>query len=153
MLTDIRIVDPKDPEIAAIISYHLSGMVENSPKDSVYALDTSGLSDIAVTLFGAFQNGSCLSIGALKQLSQTEGEIKSMRTVQTALGKGLGKAILQHIIEFARDTGLNKLLLETGTGSSFEAAHHIYDTHGFKPCPPFGNYTSTDFNRFFALSL
>ena len=76
-----------------------------------------------------------------------------MRTVESALGQGLGKAILQHIIQFAGETGLTTLLLETGTGPSFEAAHHIYETHGFKPCSPFGAYAATEFNRFFALSL
>ena len=106
MMTHIRIVNPQDPEIAAIIAFHLSGMVENSPKDSVYALNASGLSDPSVTLFGAFQNHICLSIGALKTLSQTEGEIKSMRTIKSALGQGLGKAILQHIIQFARNSSL-----------------------------------------------
>jgi len=153
MTINIRHVDPLAPEIAAIVSLHLSGMVEHSPKDSVYALDESGLSDPAVTLFGAFLNDQCLSIGALKKLSETEGEIKSMRTVPSALGKGLGKGILQHIINNARETGLKTLLLETGTGESFEAAHHIYSRHGFEPCPPFGMYTSTDFNRFFSLTL
>lgn len=152
-MVDIRIVNPQDPEIAAIIAFHLSGMAENSPKDSVYALNASGLSEPAVTLFGAFQNDKCLSIGALKKLSQTEGEIKSMRTVKSALGQGLGKAILKHIIQVARNNELKTLFLETGTGQSFEAAHHIYETHGFNPCPAFGDYAQSDFNRFFALKL
>lgn len=153
IMTDIRVVNPQDPEISAIIASHLSGMVENSPKDSVYAMDASGLSDPAVTLFGAFQNGQCQSIGALKKLSDTEGEIKSMRTIETAMGQGFGKAVLRHIIHFARKNGIDTLLLETGTGQSFEAAHHIYDTHGFKPCSAFGDYEDSKFNRFFAFTL
>ena len=152
-MVDIRLVNPQNPEIAAIIAFHLSGMVENSPKDSVYALNASGLSDPAVTLFGAFQNGKYLSIGALKTLSKTEGEIKSMRTIQSALGQGLGKAILRHIIQFARRSGITILFLETGTGQSFEAAHHIYKTYGFEPCAAFGDYAQSDFNRFFSLTL
>ena len=152
-MTSIKIVDPKDPEVAAIIAFHLSGMVENSPKDSVYALNASGLSDPQVQLFGAFIEDKCLSIGALKILNPTEGEIKSMRTVQSALGQGLGQSILQHIIQYAQNHGLETLMLETGTGHSFAAAHHIYKTHGFLPCPPFGGYAKSDFNRFFALTL
>ena len=152
-MTSINIVDPKDPEVAAIIAFHLSGMVENSPKDSVYALNASGLSDPQVTLFGAFVEDKCLSIGALKILSPTEGEIKSMRTVQSALGQGLGQSILEHIIQYAQNNGLETLMLETGTGPSFAAAHHIYKTHRFLPCPAFGDYKNSDFNRFFALTL
>lgn len=152
-MVEIRIVKPQDPEIAAIIAFHLSGMVENSPKKSVYALNASGLSDPAVTLFGAFRNEKCLSIGALKTLSKTKGEIKSMRTIKSALGQGLGKAVLRHIIQFAQTSGLTTLCLETGTGQSFDAAHHIYKTHGFKPCPAFGDYAQSEFNRFLALTL
>lgn len=152
-MVEIRIIKPQDPEISAIIAFHLSGMVENSPKDSVYALNESGLSDPAVTLFGAFRNETCLSIGALKTFGKAEGEIKSMRTINSALGQGLGKAVLRHIIQFARTSGLTILFLETGTGQSFEAAHHIYKTYGFEPCAAFGDYAQSDFNRFFSLTL
>ena len=152
-MIDIRIVDPLDPEIAAIIAFHLSGMTANSPKESVYALGASGLSEDNVTLFGAFENETCLSIGAIKRLNATEGEIKSMRTIKSALGRGLGKSVLQHIIEFAKQNGLESLMLETGTGESFDAAHHIYKQHGFAPSPPFGDYKKSDFNRFYALKL
>ena len=152
-MTDIRIVNPQDPEIAAIIAFHLSGMTANSPKESVYALGASGLSEDSVTLFGAFENETCLSIGAIKRLNATEGEIKSMRTIKSALGRGLGKSVLQHIIEFAKQNGLKTLMLETGTGESFDAAHHIYKKHGFVPSPPFGDYEKSDFNRFYALTL
>lgn len=152
-MIEIRRVKPTDPEVAALIKFHLSGMTANSPKKSVYALDTSGLSSSDVTLFGAFENDKCLSIGALKSLSSTDGEVKSMRTAEAALGRGLGKAILKQIIEAARAEGLNALFLETGTGPTFAAAHHIYRTHGFVPCEPFGDYAQSNFNRFFCLQI
>ena len=152
-MIEIRRVKPTDPEVAALIEFHLSGMISNSPKDSIYALGVSGLSSTDVTLFGAFENDKCLSIGALKSLSPTDGEIKSMRTAQAALGRGLGKAILKHIIEVAQMSGLKGLFLETGTGPTFAAAHHIYQTHGFVPYEPFGNYTQSTFNRFFWLKV
>lgn len=152
-MIEIRSVKPTDPEVAALIRFHLSGMTANSPKDAIYALDTSGLSSSDVKLFGAFENDNCLSIGALKSLSPTDGEIKSMRTAEAALGRGLGKAVLKHIIEFARSNGTNNLYLETGTGPTFAAAHHIYHTHGFVPCEPFSDYAKSNFNRFFCLKI
>lgn len=152
-MIEIRRVKPTDPEVASLIKFHLSGMMANSPEDAVYALDTSGLSSSNVTVFGAFEADKCLSIGALKSLSSTDGEIKSMRTAEAAIGRGLGKAVLKHIIETARAAGLNALYLETGTGPTFAAAHHIYHTHGFAPCESFGDYAQSDFNRFFCLKI
>jgi len=149
----IRRARPDEPSVSELIAFHLSGMVANSPKDSVYALDASGLADADITLYGVFENDSCLSIGALKTLSATTGEIKSMRTAETAIGRGLGKLILEHIIRTARDSGIKTLMLETGTGESFDAAHHVYRTYGFQPCSAFGDYKQTRFNRFFSLTL
>ena len=149
----IRPAKPNEPTVRALIEFHLSGMISNSPKDSVYALDASGLSAPDVTLFGAFEDEVCISIGALKKLDSTIGEIKSMRTTEAALGRGIGKSVLEHIIQTARETGLKKLVLETGTGESFDAAHHVYKNYGFRPCGVFGDYNKTEFNRFFSLTL
>lgn len=150
---DIKIVRPEDEDVAAIIRLHLSGMIANSPAESVYALNGSGLSSPDVTLFGAFEGETCLSIGALKMLNQTSGEIKSMRTLTDALGRGFGKAILKHIIGVAKQRGFDSLFLETGTGESFAAAHHIYRSEGFVQTRAFGDYMATDFNRFYLLDL
>jgi len=152
-MVDIRIVKAENPNVAPLIELHLSGMISNSPADSVYALDSSGLTAPDVTLFGAFENNHCVSIGAVKTLSSTHGEIKSMRTHPDALGHGYGKAILKHIIEVAKQRGWTRLSLETGTGPSFDASHHIYQTHDFEPSGPFSDYKSSDFNRFFSLKL
>lgn len=152
-MMDIRPIDPEQKTVKALIAFHLSGMTSNSPEGSVHALDGSKLSSDEITMFGAFDGETCVSIGALKTLSPTVGEIKSMRTHPDALGHGYGKAILQHLIQAARGRGFTKLSLETGTGPSFDAAHHIYETHGFMPTDAFGDYESTDFNRFFSLTL
>ena len=149
----IRPVNPDEPNVRELIAFHLSGMIANSPKDSVYALDASGLSDPEITLFGAFENQKCLSIGALKMLDTLTGEIKSMRTAESALGRGLGKSVLEHIIQTAYQSGIKTLVLETGTGHSFDAAHHVYEARGFVPCAAFGTYAQTEFNRFFSLTL
>ena len=152
-MIDIRIVKAGNPKVRPLIELHLSGMISNSPAESVYALDSSGLSAPGVTLFGAFENDMCVSIGAIKTLSSTHGEVKSMRTHLDALGHGHGKAILKHIIKVARQRGWTKLSLETGTGPSFDASHHIYKTHGFEQSGAFSDYLATDFNRFFSLNF
>jgi len=111
-MTDIRLVKPEDPEVEQLIAFHLSDMISNSPAESVHALNSSGLASPDITMFGAFENETCLSIGAVKTLSPRSGEIKSMRTKTEAIGRGLGKAILKHIIETAKQRGWSNLYLD-----------------------------------------
>ena len=40
----------------------------------------------------------------------------------------------------ARDSGYERVSLETGTMDAFAAARRLYETHGFEPCEPFGRY-------------
>ena len=91
--------------------------------------------------------------GALKQIDATHGEVKSMRTDAAFLGRGVGAAMLEHIVMTAKVRGYSRLSLETGTGDAFAAAHRLYVRRGFTPCAPFADYAATEFNRFYTLSL
>jgi len=81
-----------------------------------------------------------VAVGALKRLSASHGEVKSMRTAAAARRRGVGVAMLQHIITAARDRGITKLSLETGSWPFFRPAVALYKRHGFVECPPFGDY-------------
>ena len=59
-------------------------------------------------------DGSLLGCGALKRLDDRHGEIKSMRTADGALGRGVGGALLAHLVATARASGMTRLSLETG---------------------------------------
>lgn len=142
-----------DRQVIALLEVHAGGMLANSPPGTTHFLDLSGLKTPDITFLSAWENEALLGIGAVKQLDGETGEIKSMRTAETALGRGVGTAVLRHIIALARERGYATLKLETGTGPAFDAAHTLYARHGFAPCPPFADYEATDFNRFFALAL
>ncbi len=142
-----------DPQVVALLEVHAGGMLANSPPGTCHFLDLSKLKTPDITFLSAWEGETLLGIGAVKQLDGESGEIKSMRTAEAALGRGVGTAILRHIIELARERRYAALKLETGTGAAFDAAHALYARHGFVPCPPFADYEATDFNRFFALEL
>ena len=80
---------------------------------------------------GGTLNGFGLQ-GALKELSPTHGEIKSMRTPAANRGRGAGRAVLAHIISVARQRGHKKLSLETGTHAAFEPAHNLYRSQALR---------------------
>ncbi len=142
-----------DPQVIGLLEIHAGGMLDNSPPGACHFLDLSGLKTPDITFLSAWEGDMLLGIGAVKALDGMTGEVKSMRTTQAALGRGVGTAILKHIIWIARDRGYTALKLETGTGEAFDAAHALYARHGFVPCPPFADYEATEFNRFYALAL
>ncbi|MBQ0770339.1 MAG: GNAT family N-acetyltransferase [Sphingomonadales bacterium] len=128
-------------------------MQKNSPPDSVYALDISGLLVPSVSVWTAWDSDDLMGIGALKQLSSRVGEIKSMRTAARHLRKGVGVALLDHIIAKAQQRGYRRLSLETGSGPEFDAALSLYRKRGFENGEPFGGYIASDFNQFLHLEL
>lgn len=142
-----------DPQVIGLLEIHAGGMLANSPPGTCHFLDLSGLKTPDITFLSAWEGETLMGIGAVKALDAEMGEIKSMRTAQAALGRGVGTAILQHIIGLAQARGYTALKLETGTGAAFDAAHALYARHGFVPCPPFADYEATEFNRFLALPL
>lgn len=150
---DIRRDDLSSQQVQDLLAAHLAGMQENSPPESVYALDLSGLRTPDVSVWTAWEGTDLCGVGALKQLSPSTGEIKSMRTDARHLRKGVGLAILDHIIAVARERGYRRLSLETGSGAEFEAALTLYRKRGFENGEPFDGYVSSDFNQFLHLEL
>ncbi|MEO9500060.1 MAG: GNAT family N-acetyltransferase [Parasphingorhabdus sp.] len=136
-----------------LLSAHLAGMQSNSPPESVNALDAGGLKAPDITVWSVWENQALMGIGALKELSSSVGEIKSMRTDPAHVRKGVAGTLLLHIISVAMDRGYRCLSLETGSGTEFEPALALYRKHGFANGIAFGGYTETRFNQFLHLKL
>ncbi|MCD6076821.1 MAG: family acetyltransferase [Ramlibacter sp.] len=149
----IQIDDLTGPDIHALLEEHLAHMHELSPPESVHALDLSGLRGLDVTFWTVREGPLLLGCGALRQLTPTHGEIKSMRTPKGLRRKGAGRAVLQHIIGEARARGYLRLSLETGSQPGFEPARALYRSFGFTPCGPFGDYREDPNSIFMTLAL
>ncbi len=150
---EIRPDDLTGQAVQDLLAIHLSDMHKNSPAGSVYALDLSGLKASDVTVWTAWERDVLLGVGALKQLSGTAGEIKSMRTDPKHVRKGVGLSILNHIIAEAKRCGYRTLSLETGSGKEFEPALRLYRKRGFENGPAFGDYIASPFNQFLHMTL
>lgn len=142
------------PEVQALLRLHLESMHAISPRESVHALDLSGLRQPEIRFLTAWEDGELLGCGALKQLDPTHGEVKSMRTDPQRLRRGAAAALLSHILNLARERGYKRVSLETGSGPTFEASLALYRQFGFTPCEPFGDYPGNDpFSRFLSRVL
>lgn len=149
----IRVDDLTDPQVLALLTEHLAGMHAVTPAEHVHALDVSALRSPPVTFWTAWDGPLLLGCGALKELSPTHGEIKSMRTPSALRRRGAGRAILAHIIEVARHRDYTRLSLETGTHLAFAPAQALYRSVGFQPTGPFGSYRASSDNTFMTLEL
>jgi putative acetyltransferase len=136
----IDVDDPRAEDVRALLRVHLAFADEHSPPEDVHALDLSGLLDPAVTFFSARRDGELVAIGALKELDQSTVELKSMHTVAVARGDGVGRAVLRHLLDIARDRGYARISLETGSMDAFAPARALYAREGFEICAPFGDY-------------
>ena len=137
----------------ALIARHLRGMHENSPAESVHALDIDKLRAPDVTFWSAWIDGEIAGCGALKRIDAARGELKSMRVADAYLGRGIGRRILEHLIAEARSLGLDSLWLETGSAAAFTPALKLYESAGFVRCGPFGDYTDGPFSVFMTMAL
>jgi len=149
----IRVDDLSGREIAALLSEHLASMYLHSPPESVHALPIEKLRGPDITFWSIWEGDQLLGCGALKELDPSHGEIKSMRTVSGHLRKGVGRAVVDHIIQEAKRRCYQRLSLETGSMAVFEPARKLYERAGFTYCAPFGDYIEDPNSVFMTMTL
>lgn len=153
----IAVDSPHAPDVQRLIERHLSGMLEFSPPESVHALAAEALAEESVTLWSARIDGRLAGLAALRTMAGEpdgpHGEIKSMRVADAFLRLGVGRALLQHLMAEARERGMTRLWLETGSTPDFAAARVLYAREGFDECGPFGSYAPDPFSVFMTRSL
>lgn len=140
-------------DVCALLAQHFAEMRAGSPPEACHVLAIDGLKAPEIRFFTLREHGVLFGCGALKQLEPGHGEIKSMRTADAALGRGVGKAMLDHIVATARSEGMTQLSLETGSTEQFAAANRLYEKEGFDRTGPFGGYADTPFTRFFTKEI
>jgi putative acetyltransferase len=150
---EIRVDDLAGEATRALIAFHLDGMHDTSPPESVHALDIDGLRHPSVTFWSAWIDGELAGIAALKSIDAERGELKSMRVDDRFRGSGVGRALLRHLVAEARRRGMMSLWLETGSPDDFVPAQRLYESEGFTRCGPFDGYNDDPFSVFMTRTL
>ncbi len=142
------------PDVQELLETHANHCASASPPESCHFLPAEGLAHPSVTLWGAQDaDGKIVAIGALKEMSRTEGEIKSMHTASKSRGLGTGAAILSAIEKHAQMRGYTTLWLETGTMAEFAAARRLYARMGYEVCAPFADYSVDPNSAYYTKTL
>jgi putative acetyltransferase len=146
--------DPRRPDVVALLEVHLAFMHATFPPEHVHALDLDGLCDPAITFLSVRDpDGVLLGVGALRQLDPTHAEIKSMHTVAARRGSGIARTMLAALLDLARSRGCSRVSLETGAEDAFAPARRLYESVGFRRCPPFGDYWDNEHSMCMTLAL
>jgi putative acetyltransferase len=150
---EIRAGGLDEPEVQALLVLHRTEALGSTPRENAHALDLDGLRRPDIAFWTAWDGRTLLGMAGLRELAPDHGDIKSMRTAPRALRRGVGRALLDHLIATARARGYARLSLETGTAPMFDPANAMYESAGFQDCPPFGDYPDSPHNRFMTLRL
>jgi len=133
-------------ELAQILQAHWLFCTSSTPIEHVYALDASKLFSPDITVFGARIDGELVGVGAIRKLDAHHAELKSMHTLAKSRGSGVGRAMVAHIEDFARGSGIERMSLETGTNEAFKPARELYKYLGYNSCDAFGDYVLSEDN-------
>ena len=140
-------------QVQALLEAHLRSSQSNSPPESVHALNLDALQQPTIRFWSAWDGEDLMGCGALKMLSPVHGELKSMRTADAHLRKGVARRMVKHIEAEARKLSVQHLSLETGSHAPFAAARALYASEGFAECGPFADYVLDPYSIFMTKRL
>lgn len=121
------------------------------PQESRHAFSIDKLVREGVAFFVMRREGQPAGCGGLKLFGSEYGEIKRMYVRPVDRGLGLGKAMLNHLAEYARERQVTLLRLETGIYQT--EAIGLYEAWGFKRRPPFGEYKDDPMTVYYEKAL
>lgn len=131
---------PIGPDLGLLMARHTADMHADTPPESIHMMEASALEAPGIWFYVMREGGEPLAMGAFKRIDDTHAEIKSMHVLSEARGRGLSKAMLDHLVAEAMAQGFTRLSLETGVQPTFVAARALYARAGFTECPPFEGY-------------
>ena len=140
-------------EVNDLLKKHFIELRSVSPAGSTHVVDIEGLKDPSIKFWSLWENNKLIGCGALKFLEKDHGEFKSIRVADEFRKKGIGKRIINHLIEEAKKLEISKLSIETGAGEFFLPARNLFSKFGFKTCPPFAHYKNDPNSCYFTLNL
>jgi len=150
---NIVVDDLQGADIASFVLAHLQDAAQHSPPGSIHALDIESLRSPGITVWTVRQGGDLMGCGALRELSPSHGEIKSMRTAPAHRRKGVATRMLHHLLQEANRRGYERLSLETGSMAAFAPARSLYARFGFQFCGPFADYVEDPYSLFMTRKL
>src|SRR5438093_5208558 len=138
---------PDTAEAQALIAELEDHLASLYPAESRHGYSLEKMLREGVTFFVVREEGAPAGCGGVQLFDAEYGELKRMYVRPQFRGLGLGKMILDRLVEHARRHGVRLLRLETGIYQ--EEAIGLYEAAGFQRIPPFGSYKEDPLSVFF----
>lgn len=136
-MVDIRIENPDQPDIVALLQAADDWYATLYPAESNHLPDISTLQQPEIAFFVARDGNELLGFGAVADHGDY-AEIKRMYLAPAARGRKLGRRILDALEAHAAQIGQSCLRLETGIHQP--EAIGLYRSAGYRDIGPFGSY-------------
>ena len=109
-------------------------VVKTSPREYITSTIDKLLSDVSSRriYYLVELEGVIIGMGALHQIREKTGEIKRMYIRPAYQGKGYGRALLQKLLQKAKEFGYNSIYLDSARFMT--TAQHLYRSFGFIEC-------------------
>lgn len=148
----VAIESPLSHDVRALVQALNTFTYELTPAEYRHHMTVEQMAQPDTTVIVAREaSGAALGMGALRRHGGGVGEVKRMFVRAEAQGRGVGGAILARIEQLAREEGLTRLVLETG--SNFDAARRIYERAAFEPCAQVLDYPPSAWTAFYAKEI
>jgi putative acetyltransferase len=147
----IAIESPLQDDIRALIAELNEVLLKLTPPEFCFHMTVEQMAGPETTVFIARIRGEAIACGALRRHADGVGEVKRMYTRPDYQGMRIGGRILDAVEALARDEGLSRLVLETGTQHA--AAWRVYERAGFARCGPILDYPDSGHSIFYEKPL
>jgi putative acetyltransferase len=142
---------PDQPEVRDMLARLDAYCAALYPAESNHLMDIASLMQGDV-LFLVARDVDGAPVGCAALVNRQEyGEVKRMFVDERKRGLGTGRKLLEHLVMFARMSGLSVLRLETGIHQP--EAIGLYERLGFERRAPFGDYREDPLSLFMELRL
>jgi putative acetyltransferase len=134
----VRTLD--DADVLALVSKSDEYLSALYPPESNHAQPLDALVARGSAFFAGYLGEQLAACGAVKFMSDddTYGEIKRVFVAEEQRGKGLAVAIMQHLEDHLRSSGVYLARLEAGPAQPEALA--LYEKLGYRYRGPFGRY-------------
>lgn len=145
---------PDSPDAAALVEELEAHLAARYPDESRHGFSVARLVAQDVRFLVLRVDGEPAGCGGILVVTgegEPYGEIKRMYTRPAFRGAGHGRRILEHLLDLGREEGLGLFRLETGIDQV--EAIGLYESIGFRHCPPFGPYRDDPLSPCYELRL
>jgi GNAT superfamily N-acetyltransferase len=133
--------DSSHPDFIALVKELDAELAARDGKEHLFYNQFNKIDHIKYALV-AYENGTAVACGAIKEFAPGVMEVKRMYTLPQHRGKNIATKVLAALETWATDLGYQKCILETGKRQP--EAIRLYQKNGYASIPNYGQYAGVE---------